>query len=128
MTYDTLILLQNTSQIVFTICLIGGVIYLAIGLIRPGWLGLSKRIWVVLRSLAAVVFGFAVSAGTLAYTHAHPNGPHAFIGYMQGYVAKDCAAGKSGEVCDGLRARCARPTSFPACVIYREELKRLGTL
>ena len=125
MTYDTLILLQDAAKLFFSICVIGGLIYLAAGLFRPSWLGLSRRRWAVMRALGVWLLGFVVVAATLVYTHSHPNGPHSFRSYMKLAAAKDCAHGKQTEICEELKKQCATPTIFPACQIYVETKRRL---
>lgn len=125
MTYDTLVLLQDVAKLFFTVCVIGGLIYLAAGLAKPSWLGLTRRRLAVLRALGFWLLGFVVVAGTLVYTHSHPNGPHSFKNYMKLAAAKDCAHGKQTEICEELRKQCETPTIFPACKIYLETKQKL---
>lgn len=123
MAYDTLIYFQNLAITFFGLCLIAGTGYLIAGLVRPGMVGLRKRRWVVLRSIGLWFLGTAVAIGTIVYTHAHPEGPHGFDTYMNGFVAKQCAAGKALPGCGDLLATCARlpaDTLYPACVYLRE--------
>ncbi len=125
MTYDTLVLLQDAAKLFFSVAVIGGLIYLVAGLARPSWLGLTRRRWAVLHALGVWLLGFVVVAGTLVYTHSHPNGPHSFRSYMKLAAAKDCARGKRTEICEELRQQCQTPTIFPACKIYLEAKQKL---
>ena len=42
-----------------------------------------------------------IDAGVIAFTHSHPNGPHAFKGYFERYLAEQCAEGQDLPACRG---------------------------
>ncbi|MBU2583221.1 MAG: hypothetical protein KJ622_16045 [Alphaproteobacteria bacterium] len=130
MTYDTLVLIQTVAQGFFLLCVLLGALHLVAGLIKPAWVRLSKRGWVIGRTLLAWLVGLVVVGGAIGYTHSHPLGPHAFNSYMKGYIAAECAAGtttsKVADICDELKQQCSVPTLFPPCETYHAERKRLG--
>jgi hypothetical protein len=77
--YNTLIV---GAQAGFQIVLVLALLYLLIGLVRPAWAWASKRRWVVLRSLSAVLLAGVAYTGVIAYTHSQPDGPHSLEGYL----------------------------------------------
>ena len=91
--------LQGLAALVFLVCLGAGTLYLVIGLIRPAWVRGSKRRWVAATTLTVWVFGLATYLGAIAFTHSHPNGPHAFKGYWDRYVDEMCAEGQDIPAC-----------------------------
>ncbi|KUO54863.1 MAG: hypothetical protein APF80_00975 [Alphaproteobacteria bacterium BRH_c36] len=130
MTYDTLILIQTIAQGFFLLCVVLGTFNLIAGLIKPAWVRLTKRRWVVSRTFLVWLVGLIVVGGAIGYTHSHPQGPHAFNSYIKGYIAAECAAGTTTGsvtgVCEELKQQCAVRTTFPPCETYHAERKRLG--
>lgn len=130
MTYDTLILIQTVAQGFFLLCVVFGAVYLIAGLIKPAWVRMKKRHWIVGRTLLVWIVGLMTVLAAIFYTHSHPLGPHAFNSYMKGYIAAECAAGTTtGSVtglCEELKQQCSLPTIFPPCETYHAERKRLG--
>jgi len=118
LTSDQLAMIQGLAALVFLICLAAGALYLIAGLIRPGWVWRTKRRWVVTTALAAWFLGLATYVGAIAFTHSHPNGPHAFNGYWERYVAQMCAEGRDLPVCReraaGSGKAQAAPTQSPS--------------
>jgi hypothetical protein len=91
--------LQGIAALIFLVCLGLGALYLIAGLIRPAWVRRSKRRWVVVTTLVVWVLGLATYLGAIAFTHSHPNGPHAFKGYWESYVDQMCAQGQDIPAC-----------------------------
>lgn len=77
-------------------------LFLLIGLIRPGWVGRSGRGGVVAWTIAGWFLAIGLAVGTIGYTHSHPNGPHAFEGYLKDYIADECAKGADLPGCKAL--------------------------
>ena len=122
MSYQNLALLQMGGQMIFAICLFGGIIFLLLGLIRPRWVRHSKRYWVILSTFGIWVLGTAAYGGAIAYTHSQPNGPHAFGSYMDGFVAKTCVEKPDHHSCPALREKCATgDATHPSCRILAGE-------
>ncbi len=96
---DQLTMILGLAALVFLICLAGGALYLLAGLIRPGWVRRTKRRWVVSTALIVWVVGLVTYIGAIAFTHSHPNGPHAFKGYWERYVEDLCAEGQDIPAC-----------------------------
>ncbi len=121
MSYDQLILLQNTAKVFFWLCIAAGSISFILGMYKPTWAGVSKRRWVVLRSIGILALGFVVVAGTIFYTHSQPNGPHAFNTYLESYAAKKCVERNDLTPCEDIVKKCAGMpgTIYPACEILR---------
>ncbi len=99
MTADQLSRLQDFGSVLLLLCLGLGVIHLIAGLLRPAWVRRKGRGGVVVVSLALVLLGFATFAGIIAYTHSHPNGPHALQGYLDDYFAEQCTQGADLPAC-----------------------------
>ncbi|MGE0628507.1 MAG: hypothetical protein AB7O43_11845 [Hyphomicrobiaceae bacterium] len=122
MSYQNLIRLQDTAQIVFLLCLIGGLIFVLVGLVRPRWVGYSKRLWVVFSTLGIWILGLVIFGGAVGYTHSQPNGPHAFQSYMDGMLAQQCIKTPDRSGCDALKKKCAEGDStHPSCRILAGE-------
>lgn len=122
MSYENLTRLQEAAQMVFAICLFGGVLFFLLGLIKPNWVGFAKRRWVVLTTLAVWLFGAVTYGGAIAYTHSQPNGPHAFQSYMDGFVAKICIQNPAHHSCPELKQKCATgDATHPSCRILAGE-------
>lgn len=129
MTYDNLVTLQLTAVSFFWLCAFGGLIYLLIGLIKPKWLGLTKRRWVILRILGLWSVAIIVVVITLYVTHSHDRGVHSFSSYMDSFVAKNCtgqvpadAPPVTQDACQKLAKKCAAPgadTTHPSCVTMK---------
>ncbi len=110
MTHDQLIALQNAMSGLFIVMLGAGALYLVLGLIGPAHVGAASRGRVVLRTLAVWFLAAASLAGTLAYTHSHPNGPHSVTRYIDDYFKDQCAEGTDLPACkDGASAAPAAP-------------------
>ena len=92
-------LIQGAAALFFLLCLGGGALYLLAGLIQPTWVLREKRRWVALTALCIWLVGIAVQLGTIAFTHGHPNGPHAFKGYLDRYIGDECAKGVDLPAC-----------------------------
>jgi hypothetical protein len=107
MTYEQLNQLQDAATLTAKLFLAVGAIHLALGLLRPGWVGRKRRGTVVLLTLGVWLAGLAVWGGTIGYTHSHPNGPHAVTGYLERYFAEECAKGADLPACknDGAAAK-----------------------
>lgn len=99
MTHDQLILLQSVMALVSLALLAVAALYLVIGLIRPSLVGSASRWRIIGRTLAMWVLAFAAYGGTIAYTHSHPNGPHALSGYLDDYFKEQCAQGADIPAC-----------------------------
>jgi hypothetical protein len=99
MTAEQLAQLQDFGGVLFLFCLAVAALHLILGLLRPGLVWRKGRGGVVLMSLGLGVLGFLTYAGIVAYTHSHPNGPHAFQGYLDDYVAEQCAKGADLPAC-----------------------------
>lgn len=122
MTYDNLVRLQNAAQIVFALSVFGGLALLIFGLIRTRWVGMTKRRWVVLSTIGIWILGALVYGGTIAFTHAQPNGPHAFESYMDGVTARICIKDPAHPSCAELKKKCAeRDPTHPSCRILAGE-------
>ncbi len=122
MSYDDLILLQTSAQMVFAVCLFGGIAFFLTGLIRPRWVGFSKRLWVILSTFGIWLFGVMIYGGAIAYTHSQPNGPHAFESYMDGWTARLCIQDPTRENCAELKKKCVeRDPTHPSCRILAGE-------
>jgi hypothetical protein len=120
--YENLIRLQTAAQIFANASLFAGLAFLFAGLIRARWVGLSKRVWVVLSTIGIWLLGFVVYAGTIAFTHSQPNGPHAFESYMDDMLAMQCVKGRADQACADLQKKCAeRDPTHPACRILGGE-------
>ena len=96
---EQLSLIQGAAALFFLLCLGGGALYLLAGVIRPAWVLREKRRWVAATTLAVWLVGTVTYLGAIAFTHAHPNGPHAFKGYWERYIADECANGQDLPVC-----------------------------
>ena len=99
MTYEQLIQLQGIAAIVCLLALAIGAVHLIAGLIKPGWGRRRGRGGVALVSLAVWIFGIAVYAATIGYTHSQPEGPHSLHRYMDDYFAEQCAQGADIPAC-----------------------------
>lgn len=99
MTSEQLAQLQGFGSLIFLICLAVGLLHLLVGLVRPHLVWRKGRGGVVLVTLAMWLFGFLTAAGTVAYTHSHPNGPHAVQGYIDDYFKEQCAQGADLPAC-----------------------------
>lgn len=128
MTYEQLQWLQITADTLFNLCLLGGLIYLIIGLIRPSWVGMTKRRWIPLRALAIWLVGFLILAPITFYTHSHPMGLHSFNSYMASFAAKQCMAGAKADIpvaqdkCEELFKKCKKgeiESTHPSCKIMK---------
>ncbi len=96
---DQLTMIQGLAALLFLICLGGGAIYLIAGLIRPAWVRRTKRRWVATTTVVVWSLGLVTYIGAIVFTHSHPNGPHAFKGYWERYVAEMCAEGRDIPAC-----------------------------
>lgn len=122
MSYENLIRLQNTAEILATVCFVGGLAFLIAGLVRTHWVGFSRRRWVVLSALCIWLLGLITYGGVIGYTHSQPNGPHSFESYMDGMMAQDCVRDASHAGCAELAKKCAeRDPTHPACRILKGE-------
>lgn len=122
MSYQNLVLLQDIAKTIAALCFLGGLGFLIAGLIRTRWVRLSKRIWVVLITLAVWTLGFAIFGGTIFYTHSQPNGPHSFTSYMDGMTAKMCITRPKLDICEELKQKCATgDDTHPSCRIMAGE-------
>ena len=99
MTLEQLVFLQHIMGGVMLLLLGLAVLNLVLGLIRPAWTKAASRGRVVVRSLLTGLLGVALYAGTIFYTHSHPNGPHAVKGYIDSYFAEQCAQGADLSAC-----------------------------
>lgn len=99
MTYEQLIQLQGVAAIVCLLALLIGALHLLAGLIKPAWVRRRGRVGVALVSLAVWLFGIAVYAGTIGYTHSQPEGPHSLHRYLDDYFAEQCAQGADIPAC-----------------------------
>jgi hypothetical protein len=115
MTSKQLALMQDIGSVVFLLCLVLGALHLIAGLIRPRLVWRKGRGGVVLVSLAAWLFGLVTYGGIIAYTHSHPNGPHALKGYLDDYFAEQCAQGADLPACkqDGTADATQPPAATP---------------
>jgi hypothetical protein len=122
MSFENLMRLQAAAQLISVACLFGGLAYLFAGLIRPGWVGLSRRIWVPFCTLGIWLLGIVIYGGAIGYTHSQPNGPHSFESYMDGWTAQICVREPTRAGCAELKKKCAEgdPT-HPACRILAGE-------
>jgi hypothetical protein len=122
MSYENLMRLQDAAELISVVCVFGGLAFLLAGLMRPGWVGFSKRLWVVPGALGIWLLGVVVYGGAVAYRHSQPNGPHAFEGYMDGWTAQQCARDATAAGCAELKQKCAeRDPTHPACRILAGE-------
>lgn len=92
-------IIRGAATAIFILSFIGGTLYLIAGMLRPAWVGRSQRRWVAAWTLSVWFLGFGIYVATLAFTHSHPNGPHAFNGYLERYVAERCARGDDLPAC-----------------------------
>jgi len=129
MSYENLMRLQDGAQVVFAVCLFGGLAFLLAGLIRPHWTGFSKRVWVILSTVGIWLLGLVVYGGAIGYTHSQPNGPHAFRSYMDGWTAQICLRDATRPGCEELKKKCAeRDPTHPACrILAGEDPKKFYT-
>ncbi len=122
MSYDNLIRLQMVAQLIFVICLFGGVLFALLGLVRTRMVGLTSRWRVVLVTLGIWLFGAVTWGGAIGYTHSQPNGPHAFGSYMDIAIAGQCVQNATASGCERLRAKCAaQDPTHPSCRILAGE-------
>lgn len=113
MTSEQLAHLQDGSGLFLLLCLAAGVIHLALGLVRPGLVRRRGRWGVVGLTLGIWLLGFIAYAGTIGFTHSHPNGPHALKGYLDDYFAEECAKGTDLPACKKDGAAGAAPAAAP---------------
>jgi hypothetical protein len=99
LTSEQLDMIQGLGALVFLVSLGAGALYLLLGLVQPAWVRRSKRRWVVATTFAVWFLGIAAYVGAVAFTHSHPNGPHAFKGYFERYLAEQCAQGQDLPAC-----------------------------
>jgi len=92
--YDRLI---DNTNLAATVIFAAGLLYLAVGLVRPSLARAKGRGTVVLRSILAIVLAFGLSAGVIAYTHMQPDGPHSIEGYIREYAAEQDQARQQGQ-------------------------------
>jgi hypothetical protein len=111
---EQLSVIQGAGALVFLFCLGAGGLYLVLGLIRPSWVWREKRRWVVLTSLGLWLVGIGTYVGVIAFTHAHPNGPHSFTRYFENYIAEQCAAGADLPGCKDRAPPAGSSESAPA--------------
>jgi hypothetical protein len=110
---DQLMMIQGVAALVCLLFLGGGTIYLLAGLIRPTWVRRTKRRWVVATTLALWLLGIGTYFGAVAFTHSHPNGPHAFKGYWERYIEELCAEGEDIPGCHEQAPAAADPSQAP---------------
>lgn len=113
MTSEQLSHLQDFGSLLLLVFLALGVVHLCVGLVRPHWVWRKGRFGVVLMSLGFWVLAFVIYGGIIGYTHSHPNGPHSFKGYLDDYIASECAAGADLPGCkkDGAVAPLTEATT-----------------
>lgn len=99
MSYEQLIALQGYAAIFLLICLVAGALFFLFGLIKPAWVRRGGRGSVVLVSIGIWLLGIVAYAGTVGYTHSHPNGPHSAKRYIDDYFAEQCAQGADLPAC-----------------------------
>lgn len=122
MSYENLTRLQEGAQIIFALCLFGGLAFLLLGLIRPAWVRFNKRRYVVLSTIGIWLFGTITYGGAIGYTHSQPNGPHAFNSYMDIVVARTCVRNPAHDTCPKLREKCQTgDATHPSCRILAGE-------
>lgn len=122
MTYDNLMRVQTAGESLALLLAAAGLIFLVAGLIRPGRVRLKTRGWVVPITILFWLAAIAVYGGTIAFTHAQPNGPHAFESYMDGVAAMTCTKKPHHTSCAELKEKCAkRDPTHPACRILAGE-------
>jgi hypothetical protein len=107
-------LIQGAAALLFLVCLGGGALYLLAGLIQPAWVLREKRRWVAVTALCVWLIGAAAQLGAIAFTHSHPNGPHAFKGYFDRYIAEECAKGADLPACRQQPAAAPEADALPA--------------
>lgn len=114
MTSEQLAHLQDGAYLFLLFCFAAGVIHLVLGLMRPGLVWRRGRGGVVGYTLGIWLLGVLAWAGTIGFTHSHPNGPHALKGYLDDYFAEECAKGADLPACkkDG-GTPAAAPTAAP---------------
>ena len=118
MSYDNLMRLQNGAEILAPILLLGGLVFLIAGMIRPSWVRFSKRLWIVPLTLLIWIAAIAVYGGTIFFTHSQPNGPHSFFAYMDASTAMMCIKKPDLESCAKLKEKCElRDPTHPPCRI-----------
>lgn len=93
MTSQQLSFLQHIMGGVMLLLLAIAALMLVLGLVRPSWVRAASRWRAAGRALLVGLLGIVLYAGTIAYTHSHPNGPHAVKGYIEDYFAEQCAKG-----------------------------------
>ncbi len=113
MTHDQLILLQSAMWLLFLAMFAIATAYLLAGLIKPAWVGTASRLRVVGRTLFIWFIGAAALAGTIAFTHSHPNGPHSVTRYIDDYFKEQCAQGADLPACKDNAAAPDTATSPP---------------
>lgn len=99
MTYDQLIFLQGVAALICLGLLGLGALYLLIGLISPASARARSRWRVFGRTVVAWLLGVVIYAGTVAYTHSHPEGPHSVKRYINDYFEEQCAQGADLPAC-----------------------------
>lgn len=110
LTSEQLAIIQHGGHAISGAILIVALIYLTIGIVTPERLGHQKRWPIVGRTVGMIGLAFVLAVGVIFFTHSHPNGPHAFKGYMQDYVKHECLAGKDLPACQDLKDQ-SPPTS-----------------
>jgi hypothetical protein len=93
MTSEQLSFLQHIMGGVMLLLLGVSALMLVLGLVRPSWVRAASRWRAVGRALLISLLGVALYAGTIIYTHSHPEGPHAVKGYIEDYFTEQCAQG-----------------------------------
>ncbi len=111
---DQLKMIQGAAALFCLLCLGGGALYLLAGLIRPAWVRRTKRRWVAATTLAVWLLGMGTYIGAIAFTHGHPNGPHAFKGYWERYIEELCAEGQDIPACREQGTGAAGAAPVPA--------------
>ena len=126
MSYDNLMLLQSVAEIAALLLFLGGLLVLALGLIRPGWIRLSRRIWAIPIAIVLWFVAIGVFGAMTAFTHSQPNGPHAFEAYMDALTAKMCVTQPEHQDCKDLRTKCERrdPTHPPCRILAGEDPRK----
>jgi hypothetical protein len=113
---EQLSLIQGAAALFFLLCLVGGALYLLAGVIRPAWVLREKRRWVAATTLAVWLVGTGAYLGAIAFAHGHPNGPHAFKGYLEQYIADECGKGQDLPACRQQPAAAPEADAVPSSV------------
>lgn len=99
MTSEQLSFLQHMMGGVMLMLLAVAALMLVLGLVRPAWVRAASRWRAAGRALLIGLLGVVLYAGTIIYTHSHPEGPHAVKGYIEDYFAEQCAQGADLPSC-----------------------------